>query len=249
MKSELENFFTEPVNMTSREVLFYHKIGYDLKLAAARRNYDLQIFTPGADRDGYDIVLDDKDTLKKIQLKSSFQSVVESKKKSKTFKIHRNILRPDLYTYEKLGFESDPQGTGCGGGVILIDISMEKDIPLITYFYTDIFIIVGMDEKIIRKKKDNPRRSTLDTFYKEIRKGRSHDKINVSKSMFLKCKSPDHLLALMEFHSLPLKRWRHNFLKLTANTFYGKKSDISIDYLKKYVPETIGELIDDDLFL
>jgi len=66
----LQEFLNKPKFSHSREALFNHKLLYDLKLVAARAGYHLSVYFPDVDHEGFDIILDDGDNLKKIQLKT-----------------------------------------------------------------------------------------------------------------------------------------------------------------------------------
>jgi hypothetical protein len=56
---ELSEYFKDSANLVTRERIYFHKIAFDLELAAARKGYHLQLFEPEVDRDGFDIVLND----------------------------------------------------------------------------------------------------------------------------------------------------------------------------------------------
>ncbi len=70
MTTELETFLLEGENSRTKESLVNYRLFYDLKLAAALQGYDLSLYTPDVDRDGFDIILDDQDSVRKIQLKT-----------------------------------------------------------------------------------------------------------------------------------------------------------------------------------
>ena len=70
MSSQLEKFLLADVNSRAKESLINYKLFYDLKLSAALDGYDLSLYTPDVDRDGFDIILDDRDSVRKIQLKT-----------------------------------------------------------------------------------------------------------------------------------------------------------------------------------
>jgi hypothetical protein len=66
----LRNFFNAPANTVTRERMFFHRLYADLTLAAARAGYPLSIFEPEVDRDKFDVLLDDADNQRRIQLKT-----------------------------------------------------------------------------------------------------------------------------------------------------------------------------------
>ena len=66
---ELSEYFKDPGNLVTRERIYFHKIAFDLELAAARKGYHLQLFEPEVDRDGFDIVLNDHIWERHVQVK------------------------------------------------------------------------------------------------------------------------------------------------------------------------------------
>ena len=81
MTDTLRTFLNDPRNTASRERMFFNRLYFDLKLAAAARGYPLSIFEPEVDREGYDVVIDDADMQRRFQLKiftHSFQTSVWS---------------------------------------------------------------------------------------------------------------------------------------------------------------------------
>lgn len=195
-KTDLEKYLFSPKNSHSKESLVNNKLFFDLKLAAAQRGYFLNIYTPEVDKDGFDIILDDQDLLIKVQLKT-----VMAKTTTRSWKIHKSLLRPNPYMCEQLGFEFSPSGTGYQGGVILIEIedSVESGFQ-VKYFYTDIIIICGLRDEII-KIAEAPKKTTMETFMKRINEGTSHDRISIYRNMFLEAKNPASLLALIGMHN------------------------------------------------
>lgn len=195
-KTRLENYLFSPQNSHAKESLINNKLIFDLKLAAARHEYFLNVYTPEVDKDGFDIIFDDQNKLAKVQLKT-----VMAKANTKSWEIHKALLRPDARICEDLGFESSPTGTGYQGGVILIEVAdTELKKFEVTYYYTDIIFICGLRDEIIRSI-DPPSEKALKTFVEKIEKGISHEKITLYKNMFLQAKSPESLLALMGMHS------------------------------------------------
>ncbi len=78
------------------EDLFNFRFAYDIKRAAVGRGYHLQTYLTAVDRDGFDIILDDKDELRKVQLKT------RSKTNSTTdeWAIQKQLLRPRTRDWE-----------------------------------------------------------------------------------------------------------------------------------------------------
>ena len=193
--SDLRLFLKEAANTTARESLIKSRISYDLKLMAALKGYDLRIHTPDVDRDGFDIILDDKDREVKAQLKT-----VLDDSKTSSWHIHKTMLRPSYEICEALGFEDSPSGAGMQGGIILVKLSPRTDSLGVAYYYTDILVITALYFRIVNKSPKISEKAFY-SFYKNIMIGTSHDKIQVPRSFFVKAKTPDHLLGLMGLHS------------------------------------------------
>lgn len=140
----LKNFFRNPSNYVTRERMFFNKLYFDLKLAAARAGVPLQVFVPEVDRDGFDVVIDDYDLEKRFQLKSFLRSA-----RTVAWNIHKRLLRPQIDHIQALGFEQSPEGVGLEGGVILIEIDDADESCPVTYYYTDIQVITVLADGFI----------------------------------------------------------------------------------------------------
>ena len=233
--SDLRSFLKEPANTTARESLIGSRISYDLKLMAALRGYDLRIYTPDVDRDGFDIILDDKDREVKIQLKT-----VLDDSKTSSWKIHKTMLRPSYEFCEELGFECSPEGTGIQGGIILVELSPGSDSLDVTYYYTDILVITALHRRIVNKSP-KIQKKTFCSFYRKIMSGTSHDKINVPRSFFVKAKTPDHLLGLMGLHSKSHVGWFH-LIDIAKGL---NDPELPIHIRSQYLAEELINLTDD----
>jgi hypothetical protein len=66
-----ETFLLTPANTHFREAILMHRLFLDVKLTAARNGYYLSTYFDDVDHDGFDVIFDDKDYLKKTQVKSS----------------------------------------------------------------------------------------------------------------------------------------------------------------------------------
>lgn len=59
--ANLRSFFAAPDNSVTRERIFFSRLSFDLKIAAARADYHLHLYEPDVDRDGFDIIVEDED--------------------------------------------------------------------------------------------------------------------------------------------------------------------------------------------
>src|SRR5678815_4264887 len=98
----------------SREYLLTTRLVHDLGVAAAASGYDLLVYLPTVDADGFDVIFDDRDRLVAMQLKS-----IVADGKAADWKIRRSLVRPRVEDADVFGFKSPRSGVGRGGGVIL----------------------------------------------------------------------------------------------------------------------------------
>jgi hypothetical protein len=178
----LTEFLKDPKNSVSRERIFYNRLYYDLKVAAARSDYDLQIFAPEVDRDGYDVIFDDRDNQRHIQLKTVLCSSGTVHWKGK-----KRFLRPSLAYAERLGFV--PAKSGLGGGVILIEIDDATNDGTVRYAYTDYFITLALFQRLFLEKggqgnlRGRRRFSFAEKFMQEVTTGEPRDDISLPKQL------------------------------------------------------------------
>jgi hypothetical protein len=199
-----------------------------MQIAAAHREYFLEVYTGETDQDGFDIIFDDRDVLRKFQVKT-----VISDSTTSCWGVHKTILRPLPEHAEKLEFEPSPEGSGTEGGVILMEVNCDNPDLKVDYYYTDVFILRAFDLNVIKVPK------SFKSFYHKLQRGKSHDKIKVRKNILLNAKSPAHLLALAGLHSTVCTNLHH----LIMNCNDPKK--LGIDSLN--CKEIISKLIKEEL--
>lgn len=199
----LTAFFNNPVNSVTRERLFFHKLYFDIKLAAVRANYPLSIFEPEVDRDKFDIVLDDGDNERRIQLKTFTKSSGTTQWTSS-----KRFMRPDMVSGDKLNIA--PMDCGLGGGFILIEIDDSVDDAPVSYLYTDRSLISGLASGLLvdvssaptgRGRRPEARRTLAENLLAGLAGGDPHDPTQLHKKLFVRLKSPDALLSIAGLHS------------------------------------------------
>jgi len=156
----LKTYFDNPNNSRVKEAIFNYRLFYDIKVAAANNNNDVQIYLPEIDRKGYDIILDDNDNLKPFQIKT----VNKVTTKSHWDNIHKTLIRPNGELSYLLFNEYSPATTGIQGGFILINPILSDDkntIKTAHYYYTDISIITCYSQGIIGKFKTSQSKANL----------------------------------------------------------------------------------------
>ena len=191
--SALSSFLRAVKNSKSREFLITTRVIHDLTVAAAVSGYDLLVYTPTVDRDGFDLILDDRDRLLPLQLKS----VIGGGRAAK-WAMHRSLLRPERREVEWFGFEPSPCGEGRGGGVCLIEIQSNEASVDIIYRFTDICILAAIWLGLIQRSAASKKR--LDKLRIDLA-AHPNGKVNVSRSAFVRARTPEALLALAGLHS------------------------------------------------
>lgn len=196
------NFFTEPKNTKTREYMLTCKLQSDLLNAAGNREYPLQIYLPTVDRDGFDIILSDKQTLAPIQLKSTIT-------RRSDWKIHRKFFRPRYQDFGAYGLFSSSHESGMGGGVILIDIEKENGNLSAKYAYSDYLIIRLISSGCFNfsQRRVNSAKTALLDMTDSI-----DGSFTLKRPCFLGAPTPDHLLSLMGLHSTLNTQWRGEWL-------------------------------------
>lgn len=183
-------FFYKPENSVRRESMLMNKLLFDLQLAYALQGYYLKAYRTDVDDNGYDLVLDSEDISRKVQVKST---MVDSSTRS--WDIAKGVLRPELSQMRKHSMWSNLTA-GIGGGVILQEVTLNQNDIDVNYYYADLVILSLYCYEIIGNKVNykSARRVIFDLHHENF-----HDKVKLSKSCFLKLKSPSALLELMGF--------------------------------------------------
>lgn len=111
----LGQFLESPAFTHARETMLLHRLCYDAYVAAACRGYALEVYKSPIDHDGYDLIFDDRSTIRKLQVKS----VREGSSKT-TWEVHRSLLLPRPTLGSKLMVvHLDFLRTGSEGGVVI----------------------------------------------------------------------------------------------------------------------------------
>lgn len=195
----LRDFFAAPVNQTTRERIFFSRLSFDLKIAAARSGYHLHLYEPDVDRDGFDIVVEDEDVSRWFQTKAVLASAATA-----SWDINAGLLWPTVDVGKK--YFRDPVECGRGGGVILIEIDDTVHAGNVAYSYTDYDIITAIAEGFLTEqiavkmgpgRPYKPARPEATQTLKLIHASDRDKKVCVSRKLFVEMSSADALLAAM----------------------------------------------------
>ncbi|MCA3365205.1 MAG: hypothetical protein INF79_06260 [Roseomonas sp.] len=194
----LRKFFADGTNSVTRERIFFNRLSFDLKIAAARAGYHLHLYEPDVDRDGFDIVMEDGDHgIGWFQTKAVLSSAATS-----TWKTNIDFIRPP-HTFGD-AFDFEPVECGRGGGVILIEIDDTTSSGSVKYYYTDFRILIALAERYLvempirrRGRPSKKVQQAAETLVKAIRLRPRSDPLDLPRAAFVELMSADGLLALM----------------------------------------------------
>jgi hypothetical protein len=232
--STLTSFLRAEKNSRPREFLLTCRVIHDLMVAAATRNYDLLVYTPTVDSDGFDIILDDRDRFLPLQIKS-----VMTGGRTAQWAIHRKLLRPEIHEIEWFGFEPSSCGEGRGGGVLLVEVTPHEYTMDVTYLYTDLRILTAYCLDLISISAASKKR--LSMLRSELAAA-SGGKVNVPRSAFLKARSPEHLLALAGLHSRYTNSWPHLLYELARHRYERRRLHASEKTVRAMVQKDLEAL-------
>jgi hypothetical protein len=242
-KDSFRVWMNEAAHLHARENILMHRLCFDMQLAAARHGYYLNTYYDDVDHDGFDLIFDDQDTIKKTQVKT-----VDSKAATGQWGIHKRILRPSFAHIEKLGFEPSPVGEGVEGGFILMQFDASVPDLAVKYFYTDLYVWLAFECGIIRRA-DGRSQKAVETCLAELRTGSGTDRLAVPWALLLQAKGPDELLALSGLHSRAGFSWVHHVFQiannLRANPHRRMQLSQSLPAVKRLAADQIGALVVD----
>ena len=202
----LSDFLREPKNFWITEAIINHRLCYELKLAAAFLNYNLIVSRPDIDLSGFDLVFDDGETQKKIQIKT-----VLSSSRTNDWKIRKLLLAPAQEKLNRLGIATIPPWIGLEGGFILAKVAVDstKKGLDVSYSYADFFTIAMLSMGVFR---DDCQQVSSDALFHLTAIG--DDKIKITKKLLIAACSPMHLLALMGLRSSKIFNWPSDAIQL-----------------------------------
>jgi hypothetical protein len=181
---ELSEYFNDSANLVTRERIYFHKIAFDLELAAARRGYHLQLFEPEVDRDGFDIVLNDHIWERHVQVK-----LVTVFAGTSNWDIRKRLLRPSEIVTNTLGYES--MKSGLNGGFLSVLLGKDGIWDQVEYRYADCYTLFAIKQGLRRgdvKAADEAIRELFEDRGKEV---------SIKERLLLRVKGPDELLGIL----------------------------------------------------
>ena len=229
----LAQYLDVKANLHAREEILNYRLLFDAKLAAAKHGYNLLTYYCDVDHDGFDIIFDDRYTVRKVQLKTVGKGTPTG-----SWMIHRSVLRPTRHNWEDFGFlytdTADSTDFGVEGGVVLMEYdAATPDFP-VTYFYTDIFIITAIALGHLHTHASTTQAA------KDLRTGlptgKLTEKISVAKGLFVEANSASNLLALLSLQSPERINWQHR-VRLSWQKSFGVPPELVPGLLDQQIAE------------
>jgi hypothetical protein len=196
----IDDLMSNPARSRHREYLITTQFIKDMVLAAGHAGYDLLVYLPTVDSDGFDVILDDRHRLVPLQLKSAVQGG-----KTASWSVHKTLLWPDVDDANLYGLNPDWSQHGRSGGVVLVRAGLQDEQLTPRYAYTDIDVLAAMWYEVWPLPV--PQRKRVDRLQKEL-SDESTLKVDLPRSAFLPVATADHLLALAGLTSNIEDGWR-----------------------------------------
>jgi hypothetical protein len=130
-------FLRDSANSVSREVILSHLVIFQLKIGSAMSGFDLRVYRPDVDRDGFDLLLEQRSITRVLQLKTVSEGAI-----TKVWQVRRHLLHPSRLRAERLGFRLPELGLGDGlnGGVLLVDFEVGAGDLQVRYRFFDVAV-------------------------------------------------------------------------------------------------------------
>ncbi|HKI97200.1 MAG TPA: hypothetical protein VKB51_01875 [bacterium] len=219
-----------------QESILSSRLLYDLRIAAGRAGYFLQAFQPDPDIGGFDVILDDGEKFRKIQLKSVRADATTSR-----WKIHLRHLKPDPATADRMGLIQIHPWIGVLGGTIITEYQVQASSLDVKYHYTDSLIIYAISRGVLASKTANEPK-IAENLWARLSSLSGDKYLWVPRSLFVPAVDCRHLLALMGLKSTRPYTWDMDLLTL-AEIESGRKTDpkvsMHIDSFRKNVSNSI----------
>jgi len=234
IEDHLRNFIGGYRQSRSREYLLTIRLVHDLGVAAAACGYELLVYLPTVDCDGFDVIFDDRKRLVAMQLKSRV-----ARGGTAGWKIRRSLLRPRPEEADLFGPEFSGGAAGRGGGVILTTATAVGETVDVTYSYTDMVVLSALWSNIVERK--NAERLRLSRLRCELASTDSGS-VEIPRSPFLKAGSPIQLLALAGLQSNINSEWRTHMLELLRHEHQKARLSTPVKVLRQKISVALDGL-------
>lgn len=215
--SSLAQFLAAPRNSVSREVIFAHRLSYELKVASAQWGWDLRVYRPDVDREGFDMLVVQASIARALQLKTVSQSA-----RTVQWTVKSHLLHPSRNRRDRLRFPPVTLGLGDGldGAVVLLDFAVTADDVSLSYRFFDAAVAAAHACGLTGQPDDIGIKA--ESLLEKLRKLRGKETVTVPASLFLRVPTAEGLLALLGMRTRLQGSWDYNVLYAYATQFRGR---------------------------
>lgn len=221
----LETTLKKSSNSVVREKLFKHRFLYETQLAFMNRGSSILYYESDYDRDGFDLLFDNLINQRHIQMKS-----VLSSSKTTSFEIHRTFLRPRISELNNFPLSHDGSGAGYGGGVVLIEATVNGNELNFKYRYCDGVILTAFYAGYFSYGSLRKQESVIKAFSKFQNPNLIGGKVKLTKSCFIEFKN---IISLFDYLGLGGygETARYNLIRAIAVRYgYSNQSDKKVPF-------------------
>ena len=200
-----------------REAIFLHKLAYDLKVAAACDDWQVEINIVNVDDGGYDLTADWGGGSRRFQVKTRMVP-----KGAQKWRIRATLLKPtpEQEARARIVEWQAFHPFGYNGGVIVMDINwVSPEVPKVRYLYTDLFILMLLRDGIICRKPHLQARKVLQNVCAKPFDRRAN--VVIPNSCFLRLKEISSLLEVAGMPKRVQRHWRDRFYDVYAQRVDG----------------------------
>jgi hypothetical protein len=241
MTSHLSRFLQESANSVSREVLFAHRVTYELKLGSALSGWDLRVYRPDVDRDGFDLLIEQASVARFLQLKT-----VQHRAATRRWKVRTHLLHPSTRRSGRLRFRLPALGLGDGldGGVVLTDFSVVNESVDVTFRFFDLAVAAAHVCELTAGVRARARARDAAKFLESVRKANGRGSVIIPASMFIRVPTAEGLLSLLGMRTRYRGSWAYNTLRAYAMRFGGEVSPdkVSLNEAMKLSRDALTEV-------
>lgn len=230
MAKQLADFLDNSENSVSREVMLSHRVSYELKVGSALANFDLRVYRPDVDRDGFDMLLEQRSLTRPLQLKSRRKGASTG-----SWKVRSHLLHPSRIRSGYLHFALPRIGLGDGldGALLVVEFTVAGDSLSIEYLYFDLAVAAAHTLGITAAPQRTVDSATQ--LLSTLRRLDGNGSVTIGAGMALRVPTAEGVLALLGFRT----RFRGSFWYETLRA-YALKNRFDAGDEKRPIPELIS---------
>ena len=188
----LKGFLDRSENSVSREVLLAHRVTYEFKIGSALSGFDLRAYRPDVDRDGFDLLIEQRSLARVIQLKT-----VGRRAKTVRWKVKSHLLHPSTRRSGRLKFSLPALGLGDGldGALLVVDFEVERESINIGYRLFDLAVAAAHTLRITGVSEQKAEEASALLW--RLRKAEGHGAVIIPAWMLIRLPTAESVLSVL----------------------------------------------------